>query len=225
MDAIRAAARLLADRMLNGGVLQVFGTGHSRAFAMEMAGRAGGLVPVHAMTMEDLALRGARPADDLKDLTLERRPEIAREVLSLYDIRPEDAFIVVSSSGRNGATVELAIAAKQRSHPVVAVTSMAHTTAVTSRHPSGNRLFEVADLVIDNRAPIGDAVLPLGDGLGVCAVSSITGAFIAQGLTAEIVRHYQEAGIKPPVLISANVEGADTHNEALRRQYAGRIDW
>jgi uncharacterized phosphosugar-binding protein len=221
-QAIREAAGLLAERMLRGGVVQVFGTGHSRAFAMEMAGRAGGLVPVHAMAMEDLALRGLRPADDLRDLTLERRPEIAHELLTLYDIRQEDAFIVVSSSGRNGSTVELALTARQRGHPVVAVTSMEHTAAVTSRHPSGRRLFEVADLVIDNRAPLGDAVLSIGDGLRVCAVSSITGAFIAQGLTAEIVRHHQEAGVKPPVLISANVEGADTHNDALRQRYAGR---
>lgn len=223
MENIRRAAGILADRLLRGGVVHVFGTGHSRAFAMEMAGRAGGLAPVHAMALEDLALRGVRPAGDLEDPTLERDPEVGRQVLRLYDIRPEDAFVVVSNSGRNGSTVELALTAKRHGHPVVAVTSMQHTTRVTSRHPSGKRLFEVADVVIDNGAPFGDALLDAGDGIRVCSVSSITGAFIAQGITAEIVRRYREAGKVPPVFVSANVDGADEHNEQLRQAYAGRI--
>lgn len=223
LETIRKAAAILAGCLLLGGVVHVFGSGHSRAFAMEMAGRAGGLAPVHAMGLEDLVFRGLRRREELDSPELERDPAAARELLGLYEIRPEDAFVVVSNSGRNGAPVELALWAKAHGHPVIAVTSMQHTTRVTSRHPSGKRLYEVADVVIDNGAPFGDALLDAGDGIRACSVSSVTGALIAEGLTAEIVRHYREAGRTPPVFVSANVDGADEHNERLRAEYAGRI--
>lgn len=223
LPAIREAADVVTRSLMAGGVGQVFGTGHSRAFAMEMANRAGGLVPMHAMSLDDLALRGGWALHEVRDPTLERRPEVARELLALYDIEPADAFVIVSSSGRNGSTVEMALAARESAHPVIAVTSMHHSRAVDSRHPSGKRLYEVADVVIDNRAPFGDAVLDAGDNVRVCAVSSITGAFIAQALTAEILRRYQDAGRPLPVLVSANIDGADQWNERLRDRYAGRI--
>lgn len=223
LSEIRGAAEVLAASLLAGGVVQVFGTGHSEAFAREMAGRAGGLAPVHAMSLLDLAFRGARPAEDVLDPTLERDPAVARELFDVYDVRPEDAFVVVSSSGRNGSTVEMALAARERNLPVVGVTSLDHSRRVSSRHPSGKRLFEVADVVIDNGAPFGDAVLELDGGVRLCAISSITGAFIAQALTAEIARRYVAAGQEPPVLVSANVDGADERNAELRRRYEGRI--
>ena len=225
LDAIRRASVVLAERMRSSGVVQVFGTGHSRAFAMEMAGRAGGLVPVHGMYLDDLALSGRYPVKEVKDPAFERRPEIARELFGLYDVRPEDAFIVVSSSGRNGATVEMALTAKERKLPLVVVTSMAHTSAVASRHPSGKRLFELGDIVIDNCAPYGDAVFGTGQGSKICAVSSVTGAMIAQSLTAEIAASYHAHGEEPPVLISANIDGADDHNARVRAQYGSRISW
>lgn len=225
LDAIARAAGVLAERMRSGGVVQVFGTGHSRAFAMEMAGRAGGLVPVHAMYLSDLALSGRYPVEEVKGPSFERRPDVARELFDLYDIRESDAFIVVSNSGRNGSTVEMAAIANEKNMPTVVITSMAHTSVVTSRHPSGKRLFELADVVIDNCAPLGDAVLDLGQGTKVCAVSSLTGAMIAQSLTAEIAAQYQLHGQQPPVLISANVDGADDHNDRIRAHYGSRVGW
>lgn len=223
LPEIERAANILSSSLLAGGVVHVFGTGHSRAFAMEMSGRAGGLVPFHAMTLEDLAFRGKRAMEEVLDPTLERDPEVARELLGLYDVRQEDAFIVVSNSGRNGSTVEMALTAKELGLPSVAVTSLAHTRQVTSRHPSGKRLFEVADVVIDNGGPFGDAVLEVDGGIRLCAVSSITGAFIAQALTAEIARRYVDAGEDLPVLVSANVDGSDERNALLRQRYEGRI--
>src|SRR5690606_9781270 len=138
---------------------QVFGTGHSRAFAMEMAGRAGGLVPVHAIEEDILFLNGIYPVEERKNPYLERDPKIAHQILAQYDIRPEDIFIIVSNSGRNGSTVEMAAEVKRRGHKLIVVTSMAHTTSVTSRHPSGKLLYEFADVVIDNCGPLGDAML------------------------------------------------------------------
>jgi uncharacterized phosphosugar-binding protein len=117
----------------------------------------------------------------------------------------------------------MASIAIERELPVVVVTSMAHTSAVTSRHPSGKRLFELGDVVIDNCAPSGDAVLDMGQGSKICAVSTLTGSVIAQALTAEIAAAYQQSGQQPPVLVSANIDGADEHNARIREHYGSRI--
>ncbi|HWI65709.1 MAG TPA: SIS domain-containing protein [Symbiobacteriaceae bacterium] len=224
MANIRKAGEILAGAIQRDGVVQVFGTGHSRAFAMEMANRAGGLVPMNAIDMTDLFLRQVVPITLWHSPELERDPAVAHKILALYNLRPADAFIIVSNSGRNGSTVEMAMQVKKHGHPLIVVTSMDHTTQVTSRHPSGKKLYELADVVIDNCGPFGDALLPLDDhGFKACAISSITGAFIAQGLTAEIIGCLQRAGAEIPVLISANVDGGDAHNDALRARYAGRI--
>lgn len=224
MEKIRQAGELLAGAIQKGGVVQVFGTGHSRAFAMEMANRAGGLVPMNAMETEILFLRQVLPVSLWHSPELERDSSTAHKLLAQYQIHPSDAFVIVSNSGRNSSTVEMAMEVKRRGHPLVVVTSMQHTTQVTSRHPDGKKLYELADMVIDNCGPYGDALIPLeGLGFKVCAISSITGALIAQGLTAEIIGCLQRAGVEPPVLISANVDGGDAHNDALRTRYAGRI--
>jgi uncharacterized phosphosugar-binding protein len=224
LNTLKTVARMFAERIQDDGVIHIFGTGHSKAFAMELSNRAGGLVPMHAMSIDDLMRYGKRDVDDINDPTLERDPNVARELLACYDIRDADAVILVSNSGRNGSMVEMAIQLKQRGLPVVCVTSLAHTTQVTSRHPSGKRLFEVADYVIDNCTPYGDAALA-DERLStkVCSLSSITGAVIAQVLTAEMTQCLLAAHYPVPVLMSANVDGADAHNETLRQKYEGRI--
>lgn len=217
------AGKRLAEVIVNGGVVHIFGTGHSKAFAMEMSNRAGGLVPMHMMSIDDL-WRSKNAPDDIHDPSIERDPAVAHDLLQLYDIRPEDGVIIVSNSGRNGALVEMALLMKQRGLPLICVTSLAHTQSVTSRHPSGKRLFEVADVVIDNCGPIGDALLEAPElATRVCSISSVTGAVIAQCLTAEITRNLIEAGVEVPILMSANVDGADEFNQRLTARYAGRI--
>ena len=220
--AVAAAAGLVAGGLRAGGVVQAFGTGHSQALAMEIAGRAGGLVPTNMIALRDLVLLGGEPPDVLFTEHLERDPAAGRRLYGLAGPAPADVFVVASNSGGNGAVVELATLVKERGHPLVAITSMAHTTRVTSRHPSGRRLFELADVVLDNGAPYGDAVLEAG-GIAVCAISSITAALLAQMIVAEVVSTMLAAGETPPVYISANVPEGDAHNSALEARYAGRI--
>ncbi len=103
------------------------------------------------------------------------------------------------------------------------MTSLEHTNAVTPKHNSGKRLSEIADVVIDNRAPYGDATIALGDGLSAGAISSITAAYIAQLLTLGTAQRLRDAGEVPPLYVSANVPGGDEHNDALKAQYGERI--
>lgn len=219
-----AAIEIIVTSLAAGGVLQAFGTGHSEAFAMEIAGRAGGFIPTNKIALRDLVLLGNREADILTSGgELERDPTIAEELLSLVNLRSDDVFLIASNSGVNGSIVGLALAAKERGHKVIAVTSLAHTRTVTPKHPSGKRLSDVADVVIDNLAPFGDTTGAVGEEIGVGAVSSLTAAYIAQILTISSAERIVTNGTTPPMYISANTPRGDEHNRALEEHYGDRI--
>jgi len=218
-----AAIDLLVDALDRGGVIQAFGSGHSEAFAMEIAGRAGGLIPTNRIALRDVVLYGNHDVDELQGSSLERSPDLVEELFDLSPIGTEDVFVIASNSGVNGSIVGLALLAKERGHRLIAVTSMEHTMRVTPKHASGKRLHEVADVTIDNRAPYGDATLELPGGFPVGAVSSITAAFIAQVLTMGTAARMAASGATPPLYISANIPGGDEHNNVLEDLYRGRI--
>lgn len=221
-EGVQRAADLIAGALRADGVVHAFGTGHSEALAMEIAGRAGGLVPTNRIALRDVVLYGGEPASVLGP-TLERDPGVARRLYDLVPVHPQDVFVLASNSGVNGAVVEFASLVKQRGHGLIAITSAQHSARVDSRHPSGHKLADFADVVLDNGAPYGDATLPLPGGGAVGAVSSITAALLAQQIVVEVVRRLLEAGETPPVYLSANIPAGDAHNSALESRYAGRI--
>jgi len=228
VGGLDAAIELLTTCITSGGVVQAFGSGHSQAFAMEIAGRAGGLIPTNNVTLRDLALYGSRSADELSGSSMERDPTVVDELFGLYPVHPADVFVIASNSGVNGSIVGMALAAKQHGHQVIAVTSLAHTAAVVPKHPSGQRLSEVADVVLDNRAPYGDSTIDIAvDGsdetVRIGAVSSLTAAFIAQLLTIGVTERIAASGTLPPVYISANIPEGDAHNNVLEARYGHRI--
>ena len=218
-----AAINLLTRAIEAGAVIQAFGTGHSEAFAMEIAGRAGGLIPTNKIALRDLVLHGSLPVDVLGGSILERNPNVVAELWDISPIHAGDVFVIASNSGVNGSVVGMALLAKERGHDVIAVTSLQHTAQVRPKHPSGLRLSEVADVVIDNLAPYGDATLALPGGVAVGSVSSITSAFIAQLLTIGVAERMSGDGRLPPLYLSANIPGGDEHNHALEKKYEGRI--
>jgi len=221
---IRRVGKLFADCLEKGGVIQAYGTGHSRAFAMELAGRAGGLVPVNRIDLLDLALRTGWPLERVVSAEIERDLEAGQAILSCYRIEPQDVFIIASNSGVNVAIVEVALHAKQHGHTLVAVTSLEHSRQMDSRHPSCKKLYEVADIVIDNCGPFGDALLEMPGGRGgACSISSVSGALIGQMITAETIGNLIARGIEPPVFLSANIPGGIEQGQRLRARYGERI--
>ncbi|MBS1675354.1 MAG: SIS domain-containing protein [Actinobacteria bacterium] len=220
--ALDPAIDLMVTALRDGGVIQAFGTGHSEAFAMEIAGRAGGLIPTNRIALRDIVLHGERPADVLTG-SLEREPWVVDELMAVSPVSEHDVFLIASNSGVNGSIVGMALWAKEHGHRVIAVTSLEHTARVQSKHPSGKRLSEIADVVIDNLAPYGDSTLQLTDTVSAGAISSITAAFIAQLLTLGVARTIADAGEVPPMYISANIPGGDEHNAALEARYLDRI--
>ncbi|MBB5789132.1 sugar isomerase domain-containing protein [Jiangella mangrovi] len=223
LDGVHRAADIVARSVRDGGVVQAFGTGHSQATAMEIAGRAGGLIPTNRIAISDLVMYGGEDPATILDPRTEREPSLAQRLYDLAPIEANDVFVIASNSGINGSIVGMAEVARKNGHPVIAITSLQHGAQVESRHPTGRKLPDFADVVLDNGGPFGDAVLPLPGGGDVCAVSSITAALLAQLLTAEVVRRLLEAGDTPPVYLSANVPGGDVHNDGLLQRYAGRI--
>ncbi len=225
MDNIRKAAEICADTIAQDGVVHVFGSGHSVGFGMELAGRPGSLVPFHTIVTSDFVLHGKVTLEEFRDPNniFERRADIADRLYDLYDIRPQDSFIIISNSGINGVVIDFAIKAKQEGHKVIVVTSWQHTTAEASRHPSGKKLYEMGDVVIDNCGPQGDALIETGKVEKICSISSITGAFIAQSITTEVCRLLQQKGVELPLLLPEDSQSGKQHNEALKEKYKGRI--
>ncbi len=224
-DNIKATAEVCAQAIIQGGVIQVFGSGHSIGFGLEMWGRAGSLVPVHNINMSDFVIKGQVTYDDFRnpDDIFERRPGIADKLYGLYNIAPQDAFIIISNSGINGVVIDMAIYVKQLGHPLIVVTSWQHTSVEDSRHPSGKKLYELADIVIDNCGPRGDALIETGGLEKICSISSITGAFIAQTIASETCECLIKQNFDLPILWPETRLGSKSHNTDLEEKYKGRV--
>jgi len=223
LDNIWNAAEIIVDAYHAGGILQVFGTGHSRIVTLEFAGRAGGLAPVGMLAVKDLVMFGGQDPATILDPTYEREPGIAERLYALAEPGPADVFVIVSNSGINGSVVEMAGLVTERGHRLIAITSRAHSGTVASRDASARHLADYADVVIDNGAPAGDAAVEIAPGARIGALSSITGVMISQLITEAICRLMIESGDPLPVFLSANLPDGDAHNADLWAAYRDRI--
>lgn len=216
---IQQAAQAIAESIANNGILHVFGSGHSHMMAEDLFHRAGGLACVNAMLEESLMELNVGRATQL-----ERLSGYAKVLLRGYDLRPGEAIIIVSNSGMNAVPIEMALECKKLGLYVIALTCMDHTVKVSSRHDSGKKLYEIADLVLDNGGVYGDAMISYGPNRQKAGASStIGGLIVLQTLMMAIVEELQVRQVKPPVLVSANTEGGDRHNRELIARYHARI--
>jgi len=206
LPAVRRAARIFADAILAGRLVHVFGTGHSRMAVEEMFPRYGsfpGFHPIVELSMSFhnpvVGANGQRQA-----MFLENVQGFGPVLWRNFATSPDDALLAISSSGCNAVTIDVAAEAKRLGMAVVALTSRANADASTSKHESGRKLHEVADLVVDQQAPPGDsAVWVEGLPTPVAPLSTITGCTIINLIKAEVARLLTEAGRPPKVLTSA----------------------
>lgn len=208
-DAIEAAAA--ADRLV-----YLFGTGHSHLLAEEVHYRAGGL----ALTVPILEPTLMLHEGSVESTRLERTPGKAAEVLVRYPIGAGDVLVVISNSGVNAAPVEAATIGKARGAVIIALTSETYSREAAKGR---QRIGDIADIVLDNGAPSGDAVVPLhGSALRVGPVTTSIGAALLHAVMAEVAGRLAVAGGELPVYLSANMPGAADINEALISRYKKR---
>ncbi len=217
-EHLAKAAGLVADSCINGGRFYVFGSGHSHMVAEEIYIRAGGLAYVKAILPPELMLHEMPN----KSTYLERLEGYADAMLNLYKVDEKDTIMIISNSGRNAVPVEMALGAKARGCGVIAMTSLEHSRNTDSRHKSGKKLYEIADVVLDNGACKGDAGFYIeGFDVPTGPTSDSIGTALAQALIAQTIHNLVQKGVTPPVFKSSNIDGADEYNDALFDKYYG----
>ena len=217
-EAIAAAAQAIEEAVRQEGMLYLFGTGHSHLLCEEGHYRAGGLAAVCPMLSSALMLHEGAVVSTL----LERTSGIGPALLSRYALSARDVLMVFSNSGVNAVPVETALAAKERGLTVIAVTALDYAATVPAG-PSGRKLAEIADIVLDNQGLPGDALVPVGaSGVRTGAASTVTGAFSLNAVLVEVVCRLTGADEVPPVYISANLPNSADHNARLVNRYRTR---
>jgi uncharacterized phosphosugar-binding protein len=222
---VLAAARVLSDQIAQGNLIHVIGTGgHSMIGAEEMFFRAGGLVPINPIFEPGLTLTmGA-----FHSTAVERTPNLMPGVLKLYRLQPGGAIIIVNAYGINSATIDTALEAKRLGLTVIGVTAKGTADALApdhpSRHPSGENLYELADIFVNTHVPLGDAIVEIpGLQQKVAAISTFANAFAVEWIVIETVNLLVEQGIEPPIWKSANSPGGDEYNKKYFEKYLGVI--
>jgi len=219
-DNMEETAQLFKKCIENNGVIHIFGSGHSVGLGIDITNRVGALVPIHIMEMSDFVTKGNITSEEFLDTKniFERKPGVASKLYELYDIKPQDVFVIISNSGINGIVIDIADLAKKNNHQVVVITSMKHTLAEEPRHPSGKKLYEFGDIVIDNCGPHGDALIQTDTVAKVCSVSSICNNCLAQAIAARTIELLKNDNYDLPVL-----NGDKKHDDVIKNKYEGRI--
>ena len=219
---IQKAAELCADRIARGGLVFLFGNGHSRMMCEEMTPRQGGFPGFVALVETALSNHAAIiGANGLRSsLYLENYEGYAEHILRSFHFGPHDAFIIISTSGIRPVVVEMATGVRSRGMPVIAIVSKAHSEEAKAIHSSGKKLVDCADLVIDNLCPPGDCVLKL-DGLEwkTGPVSTIAGAMIMNMIRCGTAEALLAKGMKPVILPSHQFLGNTSAAEQLDAFY------
>ena len=223
-DNMAKAAKILASTTKNEGIIHLFGSGHSSLIAEDVFWRAATLANVHAIF--ESAVAGINEVT--KTSKIEKLEGIGQVIVDYNRIMPPDAIICISNSGNNAATVDVALAAKERGVPVIAITNVTYADQLTTHHSSGKKLKDVADVVIDNCSLYGDAAVEL-DGFPqkVGATSTIPAAFIVPALLVQTCENLLEDGVQPDVYYNGHLAYEDPniklHNDALVDKYFYKI--
>jgi len=228
-DALDRAAALCTEAIAADGLVHLFGCGHSRMLCEEMTPRQGCFVGWH--TIVELALTYHNsivgPNGLRQSLHLEKTPGYAEQILRNFAFGPKDVLIIISTSGIREVIIEMAEGAKQRGLAVIGVVSRAHCEQARPAHSSGKKLMDVADVILDNGAPVGDSLLALDGSVGKTGpFSTVGGALVMNLLRCEVAQRLVDHGIEPVFLPSHQFVGSRTVEEQLEyfySQYAKRV--
>ncbi len=219
-QSIEKAASVFSETLINGKRIFLFGTGHSHMLSEELFYRAGGLVNIQPVLVEPLMLHVSASESTLA----ERVEGYAEKIFEEYGMSCGDTIVIISNSGRNGVVVDMALLCKEKGLNVICLTNLEHTYAGASRHKSGKRLCEIADIVLDNFGCVGDACVEVDGVEGkICPTSTVAGALILNAIVSETVDMCAKKGFSPEHFASSNVDGGDEINNKLVEKYKKEI--
>src|SRR5438034_6536037 len=227
-EALDRAAALCTEAIAHDGLVHLFGCGHSRMLCEEMTPRQGCFVGWHtivelALTFHNLIVG---PNGLRQSLHLEKTPGYAEQILRNFAFGPKDVLIVISTSGIREVIIEMAEGARRRGLRVIGVVSRAHCDQARPAHPSGKKLTDVVDVILDNGAPVGDTLLTLSTGQTTGPFSTLGGALVMNLLRCEVAQRLIDRGIEVVFLPSHQFVGSRTVEEQLEyfyAQYARRV--
>lgn len=212
--AIRNASKIMSDTIQEKKKIYFFGTGHSYIIGQEVFARAGGYAGFIPILENELGMNHS-----FKSTLIERTTEYVGILMELYPFEKGDTIVMTSNSGRNALLVELALRLKKIGVNIIAITALEASENSTSRHESGLRLFELADVVLDNRSVYGDASISHSTEIKTGPTSTVLSCFIVQLLVTDFVQREFEKKGDVPVYRSSNIDGGDAYNEKLFDMY------
>jgi len=212
--AVAAAGEAIGRSVAAGGVLHTFGSGHSEILARELIGRSGGLVGVSGIF---------DPGAGLAENIVGYGQRLVERYDRHYGLHAGEVIIVISNSGKNVSPIEVALFAKAKGLTVVGLCALAMSRTAPTLHPSGKRLHEIADHVLDNGGVPGDASIEVEPGIRAGPTSTLTGALLLNQLQLAAIEWLRANGHPLPILKSQNLPGGEAHNDALVARYRGRI--
>jgi len=216
-ENICKASSLIFNSIKKGGAVHVYDTGH--IINMELIHRAGGLVLMKQLRYTFSVENPVRQRNNT-EAQKNSQEGIGKYILASSNVKAGDVLIIGSVSGKSDVTVDLALSARNMGVNVISLTSIAYSSNVYSEHSSGKRLFEVSDIVIDNCAPLGDAMISVqGLDTNICPASGLSAAFIMWALTADLTDKMVEVGIKPSIYKSQNLPDGDKYNKSAEESY------
>ncbi len=214
LSQISQTSKIIANSIMNDGWLYVFGSGHSHMVAEEFFYRAGGIVRVYPILDTALMLHEGA----VKSSAIERLTGYAKSVLDDYPVKENDVIIIASNSGRNAVPIEMAIEAKSKNMKVIVITNLEHSMAVKSRHKSGKRLFELADIVIDNCGQFGDACIDINN-YKIAPTSTVVCSAIVNAIVVGIAEEFSSNNYAGEFFTSANTDEGELKNISHIKKY------
>ncbi len=228
MDTIEQVAHIFADCIANDGLVHVYGSGHSRMAVEEVFPRYGSFPGFHtivelSMTFHNqvVGANGQRQA-----MFIENVEGLAEQILNNFIFKPQDVFLLFSTSGVGNVVVEMAMGAKKRGMKVIAITAVENSKLTPHKHSTKTKLIDVADILIDTCVPMGDAVVHVPNLITpVGPTSTIANTLIVNLIKVRVAQLLTEKGQPPYVLTSPVFVGIeksrqlfeDTYNDYRRR--------
>lgn len=213
-NKIQLSAKFISESHFNNGKLFIFGTGHNHCLAEEALHRAGGYANACPILDDNINFsKGIK-----KSSKAERTNGISKSLLKKYKIQKNDTLIIFTNSGINKAPIEAANYAKKIGLKVIVILSLSYCKSIKNKK---NKIYNIADIAIDNHGPIGDALIKISKNIKVASPSIISGSYILNSIQLHLAKLLKNE--KPfPFYLSSNLKGASKHNKLIEKKYSKR---